>query len=146
MSIFGSKCFPEGPLFLVFLMKCWSGLVPQTQHQNTQNSGIFSTLFFQVYTSIFNHILQYWDILGHTDTVLRHIQAYVGIFSTLCNPCRVEKGVIPPFSRSTPSFLRFPSPFLEIQDVPPFIGLPGKQKYWITLVTNLYVISTFKVS
>ena len=24
---------------------------------------------------------------------------------------------------------------------PPFIGLSGKQKYWVTLVTNLYVIS-----
>ena len=34
----------------------------------------------------------------------------------------------PPFSRSTHPFLRFPS-FLEIQDVPPFIGLSGKQKY-----------------
>ena len=27
---------------------------------------------------------------------------------------------------------------------PPFIGLLGKQKYWITLVTNLYIISTLK--
>ena len=29
---------------------------------------------------------------------------------------------------------------------PPFIGLSGKQKYWITLVTNLHIISTLKVS
>ena len=39
-----------------------------------------------------------------------------------------------------PPFLRLP-PFLEIQDVPTFIGVSGKQKYWITLVTNLYIIS-----
>ena len=45
----------------------------------------------------------------------------------------------------TPPFLRFP-PFLEIQISPPFIGLSGKQKYWITLVTNFYIISTLKVS
>ena len=42
-------------------------------------------------------------------------------------------------------FLRLP-PFLEVQDVPTFIGVSGKQKYWITLVIDLYIISTLKVS
>ena len=29
---------------------------------------------------------------------------------------------------------------------PPFIGLSGKQKYWMTLLTDLYIISACKVS
>ena len=42
-----------------------------------ENSVIFSTLFFQVYTCIFTHI----------ETLLRHIQTYSGIFNTMRNPC-----------------------------------------------------------
>ena len=37
-------------------------------------------------------------------------------------------------------------PFLEIQDVPTFHRSIGKTKYWITYVTNLYIIFTLKVS
>ena len=38
-------------------------------------------------------------------------------------------------------------PILEIQDAPTFHrSLSKKQKYWITLVINLYIISTLKVS
>ena len=36
--------------------------------------------------------------------------------------------------------------FLEIQDIATFYRPIGKQKYWITLLTNLYIISTLKVS
>ena len=50
------------------------------------NSGIFNTLFFQVYAGIFNHIQRYKVIFTHIETLLRHIQASSGIFSTLCNP------------------------------------------------------------
>ena len=53
--------------------------------RHIQNPGIFSTLFLQLYVDIFNHIQHY--ILTHTETFLRHIQAYSGIFSTLCNTC-----------------------------------------------------------
>ena len=38
------KCFPKGPLFLVFLTKCLS-LCPIQEIRNIQNSGIFSTLY-----------------------------------------------------------------------------------------------------
>ena len=44
-----------------------------------------------------------------------------------------------------PSFLRFPS-FKKSKMYPPFVGLSGKQKDWITFLTNLYIISTLKVS
>ena len=45
----------------------------------------------------------------------------------------------------TPPFLRFP-PFWKSKMSPPFIGLSGKQKYWKTLLTDLYIlISTIKV-
>ena len=37
-------------------------------------------------------------------------------------------------------------PFLESKMSPPFIGLSGKQKYWMTLLTNLYINSTHEVS
>ena len=37
-----------------------------------------------------------------------------------------------------------PKASLEIQDVPTFHRSVGKQKYWITYVTNLYIISTLK--
>ena len=48
---------------------------------------------------------------------------------------------------NTPPFLRLPPlPFKKSKMPPPFIVLSGKQKYWITLVTNLYIISTLKVS
>ena len=49
------------------------------------NSGIFITLFFQLYAGIFNHIQRYWGLFRHVETLLRHIQAYSGIFSILCN-------------------------------------------------------------
>ena len=49
----------------------------------------------------------------------------------------VGKVLIPP-----PPFKDFP--FLEIQYVPTFIGLLGKQKYWKTFLSDLYVISTLK--
>ena len=44
----------------------------------------------------------------------------------------------------TPPFSEFP-PFLEIHDVPTFHRFIVKQKYWITFVTNLYIISTLKI-
>ena len=44
----------------------------------------------------------------------------------------------PPFSKI--------SPFLKFKMSPPSIGLSRKQKYLITLVTNLYIISNLKVS
>ena len=47
------------------------------------------------------------------------------------------------FSRSTP-FLKI-IPFLEIQMSPPFIGLSGKQKYCMKLLTNFCINSTHKV-
>ena len=39
-------------------------------------------------------------------------------------------------------------PFLDepLSRNPPFIGLSGKQNNWITLVANLYIISTLKAS
>ena len=52
-----------------------------------QNSGIFRTLLIQMYPSIFKHIKHYWDIFTHIKVLLRHIQAYSGIVSTLCNLC-----------------------------------------------------------
>ena len=50
------------------------------------NNGIFSTLFFQVYIGIFNHIQRYSSISTNIKTLLRHIQTYSGVFNTLCNP------------------------------------------------------------
>ena len=50
-----------------------------------QNSGIFSTLFFLVCVGIFNYIQHHWGIFTHIETLLRHIQAYSDIFSTLYN-------------------------------------------------------------
>ena len=44
-----------------------------------------------------------------------------------------------------PPFSKIP-PLLEIQDVPTFYVLSGKQKYWMILLTNLYVISILKVA
>ena len=60
-------------------------------HQNlrhVQNSGTFSNLFFffQVYAGIFKHTQRYWDIFTRIETLLRHVQAYAAIFSTLCIP------------------------------------------------------------
>ena len=53
---------------------------------------------------------------------------------------KVVRGVIPPFPRSTPPplhhiFLRFP----------PFIGLSGKRKYWMTPLIDLYITFPHKV-
>ena len=70
--------------------------------------------------------------------------ASVGPFQIYCSFI-VGKGGHSPFSRSTPPFLRFP-PFLKSKMSPPFIGLSGKQKHQITLVTNLHIISTLRVS
>ena len=55
------------------------------------------------------------------------------------------KGSHTPFSRSTPLFK---SPlFLEIQDFPTFYRpMSEKEKYWITLLSNLCMISSLKVS
>ena len=59
---------------------------------------------------------------------------------------QVRRVIIPPlFSRSTPPFMRF-LPFQKLKMSPPFIGLSGKQKYWLTLEINLYIISILKVS
>ena len=46
----------------------------------------YSALFFYVYTWLFSHNQCYWGIFMHIETLLRCIQAYSGIFSTLCNP------------------------------------------------------------
>ena len=56
----------------------------------------------------------------------------------------IKGGHIPP-PPPPPSFLRFPS-FKKSKMSPPFVGLSGKQKDWITILTNLYIISTLKVS
>ena len=53
-------------------------------------------------------------------------------------------GHTPPFPGQPP--LPKITPFLEIQDVLPLTDLSGKQKYWINLLTNLYIYSTYKVS
>ena len=53
--------------------------------RHIQNSGIFTTLFIQVYAGIFKHIQHYYGIFTQIETLLRHIQAYSGIFRTLCN-------------------------------------------------------------
>ena len=45
----------------------------------------------------------------------------------------------------TPPFPRF-TLFWKSKMSPPFLSLSGKQKYWITHATNLYKISTLKVS
>ena len=50
-------------------------------------------------------------------------------------------GLYYPFSVSPP-----PPPSQKSKMSPPFIGLSQKQKYWITLVTNLYIISALNVS
>ena len=39
-----------------------------------------------------------------------------------------------------------PPPFLKSKMSPPFRGLQGKQKCWMFLLTDLYIISTHKVS
>ena len=49
------------------------------------NLGIFRTLFIQVYADIFKHIHQYKHIFTRIEALLRHIQAYSGRISTLCN-------------------------------------------------------------
>ena len=54
--------------------------------KHIQNSGIFRTLFVQVYSGIFKHIQHYYDIFRHIEVFLRHIQSYSRIFSTMCNP------------------------------------------------------------
>ena len=41
-----------------------------------QNSGIFSSLFSQVYAGIFNDIQRYWGIVTHIEPLLMHSEAY----------------------------------------------------------------------
>ena len=41
--------------------------------RHIQNSGIFNTLFFQVYTGKLNHIQRYWGIKAYSG-LFRHIQ------------------------------------------------------------------------
>ena len=72
-----SKIFPCGASFSMRAMYFI---------RHIQNYGAFSTLFFQVYAGLFSHIKRQWSICTHTETLLRHIQAYSGIFSTICNP------------------------------------------------------------
>ena len=50
---------------------------------HVQNSGIFSTLFFQINPGIFNHIQGYWGMFTHIETLLRYIQAYSAPCTTL---------------------------------------------------------------
>ena len=45
------------------------------------NSGIFSTLLFQLYVGIFNHIQRCLGISTHIETLLRHIQAIIQAYS-----------------------------------------------------------------
>ena len=55
--------------------------------RHIQNSGIFTTLFIQLYSGIFKHIQHYWDIFRRIEALLRHTETYSGIFRTLCNIC-----------------------------------------------------------
>ena len=92
-----------------------------------------------------------------TPTYFKHGLLLPEIMSNMCivimfpGSCIVGKGVITPppsfphYSSSTSPISRFP-PFEKSKMSPPFIGLPGKQKYWMTLLTDLYIISTHKVS
>ena len=52
--------------------------------RHIRNSGIFRTLFIQLCSGILKHIQHYSNILRDTETLFRHIQAYYGIFRTLC--------------------------------------------------------------
>ena len=45
--------------------------------------SILNTSFFEVYVGIFRIIKTFLDI----ETLLKHVQAYSGIFNTLCNLC-----------------------------------------------------------
>ena len=65
-------------------------LCPVSDRHIQNNCGIFSTLIFQVYVSIFNHIQCYQGISTHIETFLRHIQAYSGIFSTLSHSAKLR--------------------------------------------------------
>ena len=53
--------------------------------RHTKNSGIFRTLFVQVYSGIFKYIQYYEGILTHIEASVKNPQACSGIFSTLCN-------------------------------------------------------------
>ena len=54
--------------------------------RHIQKSGIFSTLFIQVYVGIFNHIQHYLAIFTHIEALLSHIQVYSEPFTTLAYP------------------------------------------------------------
>ena len=59
------------------------------------------------------------------------IRRYTPYQATCIILTKLVRGVTHPFYRSTPlppPFSKIP-PFLEMEDVPPFIGLSGKQKY-----------------
>ena len=65
------------------------------------------------------------------------------VFLNFWYACIAGKGAYTPLP---PLLLSKILQFLEIQDIATFYRLIGKQKYWITLLTNLYIISTLKVS
>ena len=54
--------------------------------RHIQDSCIFSTLFFQVYACIVNHIQSYSGLFIHPEVLLKHIQDYAAKFRTLNNP------------------------------------------------------------
>ena len=49
-------------------------------------SGTFRIMTYSEYAAIFNHIQRCIGIFTQILTLLRHIQTYSSIFSTLCNP------------------------------------------------------------
>ena len=59
--------------------------------RHIQNSGKLRTLFIQVHAGIFKLVQHYKGIVTHNETLLRNIQAYSGIFSTLAlsQPCHI---------------------------------------------------------
>ena len=59
--------------------------------RHIQNSDIISTLLFQVYAGIFNHIEHYYSIFTHSETLFRFIQAYSTPCVTLAywQPCHI---------------------------------------------------------
>ena len=65
---------------------CTVALCYELHQRNSVFWHIQHSLFFEIYTGIFNHVQCYQGIFTHIDTLLRHIQAHSGIFITLCNP------------------------------------------------------------